>query len=124
MLAERDAQLAAQSSTIVAQSSALADRDSTIAAQSSALAERSAAVAAATERYRRAQHLYELEKRRVRVDDVLQYVALTGHTSDAALAFGLCRDFWRDDVQFRWAAVKGRHGEWKMTRLMWACWMG
>ena len=69
----------------------------------------------------RFERLYELEKRRVRIDDVLQYVALAGYTSDAARAFGLCRDFWLNDVQLRWALKDARHGKWKMTRLMWAC---
>ena len=66
-------------------------------------------------------HLYELEKRRVKLDDCLQYVARAGHTRDAASALGACEDFWPNDVQMHWAVVKARHGENKMTRLMWAC---
>jgi ankyrin repeat protein len=59
--------------------------------------------------------------RKLALDDVLQYVALAGYVHDAACAFGLCKDFWLNDVQLRWALKDARHGEDKMTRLMWAC---
>ena len=60
---------------------------------------REAERAAATAQYRRATHLYELEKRRVKLDDCLQYVARAGHTRDAASALGACRDFWLNNVE-------------------------
>ena len=70
---------------------------------------------------RRAELLLRADPlRRVALDDVLQYVAQAGFTSDAASAFGACRDFWHNDEQMHWAAARARHGEHKMTRLMWA----
>ena len=111
MLAERDAQLAAER----------AEHGAAQAALASTRAERLAERAAAAAQYRQAMHLYELHARRVKLDDCLQYVARAGHTRDAASALGACKDFWLNDVQMHWAVVKARHGEHKMTRLMWAC---
>jgi cytohesin len=65
--------------------------------------------------------LHELERRRVKLDDCLQYVARAGHTRDAASALGACKDFWLNNVEMHWAVVKARHGAHEMTRLMWAC---
>ena len=98
-----------------------AERGAAQAALASTRAERLAERAASAAQYRHAMHLYELEKRRVKLDDCLQYVARAGHTRDAASALGACKDYWLNDVQMHWAVVKARPGEHKMTRLMWAC---
>ena len=68
MLAARDEQLAAQAAQLAARDAALA----------STRAEREAERAAAAAQYRHAMHLYGLEKRRVKLDDCLQYVARRG----------------------------------------------
>ncbi len=58
--------------------------------------------------------------RPAKLDDVLQYVALT-NVDVSAQAFGLTKAFWRDEEQMHWALAKARYGKGKMTRLMWAC---
>jgi ankyrin repeat protein len=68
-----------------------------------------------------AADLAALLARRVRLDEVMGYVALRGWTRDGAHAFAATRDQWRNDVQMQWGLAKARHGERRMTRLMWAC---
>ena len=98
-----------------------AERDALLAAALAALAASNTSLAASQASAERLEHLYELEKRRVKLDDCLQYVARAGHTRDAASALGACRDFWLHNVEMHWAVVEARHGKDKMTRLMWAC---
>ena len=101
--------------------SQLAASQAALAAALAALATSNTSLAASQASAERFERLYELEKRRVKLDDCLQYVARAGHTRDAASALGACRDFWLNNVEMHWAVVKAGHGKHKMTRLMWAC---
>ena len=104
--------------------SQLAASQAALAAALAALATSNTSLAASQASAERFEHLYKLEKRRVKLDDCLQYVARAGHTRDAASALGACRDFWLHNVEMHWAVVKAGHGARKMTRLMWACHKG
>ena len=111
-LAERDAAIADRDASI-------ADRDARLADRDASLADRDAQLAAGNERHRHTEHLLALERRRVKLDDCLQYVALT-KIDTSAQAFGASRGLWRDDVQMHWALAKARYGPRRMTRLHWA----
>ena len=78
-------------------------------------------------------------ERRLKLTDVIGFVALNGYAREAARCAGLCRETWRcipaglsaaDADRVRrdhplWQAVIDlRHGEWKMTRLAWAAYYG